>query len=329
MQKTLPKEFWNRVEDIYSKEDIEIIKKWYNAESRKPSFRINTLKSTKEYVLNELKENNIAVTKIPYLENCFTLDSATEKDLWNLEIFTKWKIYLQQIASQIPVTFLDVNEGDKVLDATAAPGSKTSQIWTYLKNTWELIAVDNNAIRIDKLNFTLKRQGVKNAVVFKTDARKIHEPLGEYLTQLWWEASDTKEYFDKILLDAPCTAEWRFNLNREKSFGFWNETIFKKAYRLDKSILEEVIPMLKVGGTLVYSTCTLAPEENEAITHFILSNYPDMEIQEISIDAPYIRPGIKWFGKQVYRSDVTKSIRCLPSEETEGFYIAKFQKIKI
>lgn len=326
MEKTLPQAFWNRIEKIYSKEDIETIKKGYNIEKRKTSFRVNTIKNTEEVAIETLTGLGIKTTKVPYLENCYTLDEGTEKDLWETELFEKGKIYIQQISSQIPVQFMDLQEGEKVLDATAAPWSKTSQIAALTNNKSEIIAIDNNAIRIDKLNYTLKKQGVKNAVVMKTDARKIHVPLGEYLTQLGWSEDDTKEYFDKILLDSPCTAEGRFNLNKEKSFGFWNETIFKKAYRLSKSILEEIIPMLKVGGTLVYSTCTLAPEENEAITHFILSNYPEMQIEEISIDSENMRPGIKSYGKAIYRSDVTKTIRCLPSEETEGFYIAKFTK---
>jgi 16S rRNA C967 or C1407 C5-methylase (RsmB/RsmF family) len=84
--------------------------------------------------------------------------------------------------------------------------------------------------------------------------------------------------------------------------------------------------MLKVDGTLVYSTCTLAPEENEAVVHFILSNYPEMELVPISLESQYTRPGIKQFGKQVFRKEVVNTIRCLPSEETEGFYIAKFRK---
>jgi 16S rRNA (cytosine1407-C5)-methyltransferase len=257
------------------------------------------------------------------------LENGTEKDLWELELFENGKIYIQQIASQIPVQFMDLKENTKILDTTAAPGSKTSQIAAITKNTSEIIAVDNNAIRIDKLNYTLKKQGVKRSLVFKTDARKIHKPLGEYLELQGWSVDDTAQYFDNILFDAPCTAEGRFNLNKEKSFGFWSETIFKKAYRLSKSILEEIIPMLKVGGILVYSTCTLAPEENEAITHFILSNYPDMELIPVNIDSQYARPGIKSFGKQIFRSDVTNTLRLLPSEENEGFYIAKFKKVSL
>lgn len=329
MTKTLPQAFWDRIENIYSKEDIEIIKSGYNTEKRKTSFRVNTIKATEEQILELLKENNLEVTKVSYLDNCYVLENGTEKDLWELDLFENGKIYIQQIASQIPVQFMDLTENSKILDTTAAPGSKTSQIAALTKNTSEIIAVDNNAIRIDKLNYTIKKQWVKKSLVFKTDARKIHVPLGEYLELQGWSVDDTKEYFDHILFDAPCTAEGRFNLNKEKSFGFWNETIFKKAYKLSKSILEEIIPMLKVDGTLVYSTCTLAPEENEAITHFILSNYPEMELVPVKIDSPYTRAGIKSFGKQIYRSDVVNTVRCLPSEETEGFYIAKFKKVAL
>lgn len=329
MTKTLPQAFWDRIENIYSKEDIEIIKAGYNIEKRKTSFRVNTIKASEEQILELLKENNLEVSKVPYLDNCYVLENGTEKDLWELDLFEKGKIYIQQIASQIPVQFMDLKENSKVLDTTAAPGSKTSQIAALTNNTSEIIAVDNNAIRIDKLNYTIKKQGVKKSLVFKTDARKIHEPLGEYLELQGWTQEDTAKYFDHILFDAPCTAEGRFNLNKEKSFGFWNETIFKKAYKLSKSILEEIIPMLKVDGTLVYSTCTLAPEENEAITHFILSNYPDMELVPVEIDSPYTRRGIKQFGKQVFRNDVVNTLRCLPSEETEGFYIAKFKKVAL
>ena len=135
---------------------------------------------------------------------------------------------MQQISSQIPIKFLDLKEWNTVLDTTAAPWSKTSQISAVLNNSGEVIALDNNAIRIDKLNYTLKRQGCKNVVVMKTDARKIAEPLWEYLVQEGWKTEDMIWYFDNILFDAPCSAEGRFNLNSEKSYAFWNTSIPKK-----------------------------------------------------------------------------------------------------
>lgn len=326
MQNTISQDFWDRIEKIYSQEDIEIIKQGYNTQKRATTFRVNTLKEDENKVIDLLTKKWFEIQKVDYLQNCYICTNKIEKDFWDTEFFQKWKIYIQQIASQIPVQFMDIQENQKVLDTTAAPGSKTSQIATKLKNTGEIIAVDNNAIRIDKLQYTLNKQWVENTQIFKTDARNISEPLGQHLENIGWDKNSTNEYFDHILFDAPCTAEWRFNFHREKSFGFWNPTIFKKAYKLSKSILEEIIPMLKVDGTLVFSTCTIAPEENEAIVHFVLSNYPEMELVPITLDSKYTRPGIKSFGKQIYRKEVVDTIRCLPSEETEGFYIAKFRK---
>ena len=326
MENNLPKEFWDRVKEIYSTEDIEIIKKGFNTEKRATTFRVNTLKMTEAEAIEKLEQLKFEIEKVPYIDNCYKIVNNNGKRIADMSLFRKGHIYLQQITSQIPVHFLDLKDWNKVLDATAAPWSKTSQIAMMLNNTGEIIACDNNAIRVEKLNYTIARQGVLNTQVFKTDARKLEVKLSEYLTAQGWTENETYEYFDNILFDAPCTSEWRINLTKEKSFGFWKEDIFKKHYRISKSILEKIIPLLKKGGTLVFSTCTLAPEENEAAVHFILSNYPELELVKMELDSPYARPGLKQFGKQHFRKEIVDTIRYLPSEENEGFYVAKFRK---
>ncbi|MFA5917717.1 MAG: RsmB/NOP family class I SAM-dependent RNA methyltransferase [Candidatus Gracilibacteria bacterium] len=311
----LNKNFWERLSKIYSPTEIKVIKKGFSTKKRNVSFRINTLKSADENeVLKVLDEKGLKYTKIDFLQNAYILNDATLKDLWDLDIFKDGKIYLQSIASQIPVNFLDLKSGDKVLDITASPGSKTSQIGSILQNTGEITANDNNAIRIDKLKFTLERQGVTNTKVIKNDATKLGEILEE-------------NSFDKILADLPCSAEGRINLNNEKSYGFWSESNIKKNYLIQRDILKNTIKLLKVGGILVYSTCTIAPEENEGIVHFILSNFKELEIEDISLDYKYIKNGITRFGDIIYNKKVDKSLRCLPSEETEGFFVVKFRKI--
>lgn len=312
MFKNLNIELIDRLKEIYSINDLKIIEKWFNCD-RKTSFRINLLKTTEKEILSTLNEKWLKIKKINFLANCYILEDWREKDLWDLDIFKDWKIYLQQVSSQIPVNFLDLSEWNKVLDITAAPWSKTSQIASILNNTWEIIAIDNNQIRIDKLNFTLNRQWVKNTKVIKSNAEVFS-----------WE--NYLEYFDNILFDAPCSAEWKINLNNEKSYAFWRTEIIKKNYNVQKNILKNIIPYLKKWWILVYSTCTLSPEENEWIVHFILSNYPELEICDISIDYKYVRTWIKKYWKYIYRNDVTKSIRILPTEETEGFFVAKFRK---
>jgi 16S rRNA C967 or C1407 C5-methylase (RsmB/RsmF family) len=120
--------FWERLYKIYSQSDIEIIKNWLYYKKRKVSFRINTLKSNEFEVTQTLNKKGIKFTKINFIPNCFVLDELEEKSLWDLDIFTDWKIYIQWISSQIPALFLDLKENDTVLDVTAAPWSKTSQI---------------------------------------------------------------------------------------------------------------------------------------------------------------------------------------------------------
>lgn len=308
--------FIEKLSNIYNKEDFELCVNAFKIEKRKTCFRVNTLKTNNSEIEKILKENNIWFQKVDFLENTYFLEKKfTEKDLWNLDIFEKWFIYLQSLSSQLPVSVLDLQNWDKVLDITAAPGWKTSQAAAIMKNTWEIIANDNNAIRIDKLDFTLKRQGVKNVKTIKNDARKI------------WEFNpDFSEYFDKIIADLPCSAEWKFNEKIEKSHAYWSQLVVNKNYKLQKQIIQNTIPLLKKWWELVYSTCTISPEENEAICHMIMCNFSEMEIVDININYKYSRNWIKNFENKIFKNEIEKSIRILPSEETEWFFIAKFKK---
>lgn len=318
MNNILPKDLIDRLTEIYTPLEMEIIDKWFSCEKRKTSFRVNTLKSSDREILAVLKDNNLIATKVDILKHGYILENGSESDLWWLDIYKQWKIYLQSISSQIPVDYLGIKDFNKVLDITAAPGWKTSQASAILKNTWEVVAVDNNQIRIDKLNFTLKRQWCRNVNIIKSDAKFISN-----------KNPDFKEFFDCVIADLPCSAEWKINIHKEKSYGFWSVSNIKKNYYVQKDILNSVIPLIKNNWTLIYSTCTLAPEENEAVVHMLLSNYPELQIQDINIDYKYSKKWISWFWKHVYRKDVSKSIRILPSEESEWFFVAKFKKVKV
>lgn len=317
MRKTLKKEFIEKLEKIYSPSDIKIIEKWFSVNKRKTTFRVNTLKSSNSEIEKILKENKINFKKVGFLKNAYILEDAKESDLWELDIFKNGHIYLQSLSSQIPVEILDINENDKILDITAAPGWKTSQASAILKNSWEIIANDNNAIRIDKLRFTINRQWCKNVKVIKNDARNIGKSFPEYLN-----------YFDKIIADLPCSAEWKFNLNNERSYAYWSQDIVKKNYKLQKEIIQSIIPLLKVWWELAYSTCTISHEENEAICHIILCNFPNIKLEDININYNFARNWVTKVWETSFKNDVKNTIRILPSDESEWFFIAKFKKIK-
>lgn len=187
---------------IHTTDELAIVEAGLNVAQRKPSFRINTLKADTTETIDSLTDQGLKIEKIDFLENAYILTSGREKDLWDTGAFKSGYIYMQSISSMIPVACmglatLNQTNGVLVLDAAAAPGSKTSQMATQLDNGGKIIAVDNNAIRIDKLNFTLKRQGVKNTTVIKSDARTLLTKLGE---------SEIGN-FDAILADLPCSSE--------------------------------------------------------------------------------------------------------------------------
>lgn len=309
-------EFLEKIEKIYSWEDLEFCKKSFEIQKRKTSFRINLLKSSEKEIFEVLEKNNLKAKKIFFLKNCYILENWKEKDLWDLEIFKDWKIYLQSVSSQIPVDFLNLKPKDKILDITSAPGWKTSQAQAILKNSWEVLAVDNNQIRIDKLKFTLDRQWVKNVKILKTDATRI---LEKNLDLTW--------YFDKIIADLPCSAEWKINFNSEKSFWYWSEEIVLKNAKLQKSILKNIVPMLKNWWELIYSTCTISPEENEDIVHFLLCNFPELELEKLNFDYENARDWLKSFWKKIFKKEISSSVkRILPSQESEWFFVAKLIK---
>ncbi len=311
----LDKEYKERLNLIYSKKEIEIISKWFKTKKKLVTFRVNQIKINNLYIENYLKEKWLKIEKISYLNNAYKLIDWIERDLWKLNIYKKWFIYIQWISSQLPVLFLDTKKEDKILDPSSAPGSKVSQISSEINNYWEILAIDNNKIRVDKLNFNLKRLWVTNTKVLKWDSSRI-------------DLSTYQEYFDKIIFDAPCSSDWRFNLNIEKTYKYWKTDLVKRNYKLQKYILKNIIKTLKKWGTLIYSTCSLSPEENEGIVHFLLCNFKELEIVDIisKLNIKNIKTWITRFWNIVYKKDVSKSIRILPNEDMEWFFIAKFIK---
>lgn len=183
------------------------------------------------------------------------------------------------------------------------------------KNIGHIFAIEKNQIRADKLAYNCRLQNTENVEIIKIDARKFLE--------------NSTEIFDKILLDAPCSAEGRIDANNEKSFGFWSEkNIFEKA-ELQSDLLEKSWKNLKSGGEIVYSTCTLAPEENEMVIASFLAKNPNAELQKIEIgieNEDFYGENILDFRGENFEILAKKCVRILPTKFTEGFFIAKIIK---
>lgn len=285
-----------------------------------PVFRINSLKTDLDFVVTKLKIDGFDLEGVPWSDLAFILKNKTKRDLLNHELCKTHLIYVQSLASQIPPLVLDPRPGEKVLDLTAAPGSKTSQIAALMKCQGELIANDVSRTRFFKLKNILQNLGVNSC---NPRFLSLRMEDGSRLCR------ESPEFFDRILLDAPCSGEARFRINDPKSVGFWNEKKIKSLAQKQRRLILSAWGALKPGGTLVYSTCTFAPEENEVLISNFLKKVGDQaKVEKVELsNLQTIKVLEEWKGKLI-STEVKNCIRIKPSNTIEGFFVVKINKIK-
>ena len=282
---------------------IECTKKIINGYkiSRKTTFRINILKTTKEYVLEELKKHKFKVKEVPWYENAFILENKNELDIMELELYKDGFIYLQSLSSMLPVLFLNPKENDHILDMAASPGSKTTQIAMVLKNKGCITACERNKVRIERLKYNLEKQGVTCCTTMLIDARDLDDFFS----------------FDKILLDAPCSGSGTLS-NNLKENQFFNENLIEKSKKTQLALLRKALKLLKPNQEMIYSTCSILEEENELILETVKKEF-NISIEPISLNDENI----------CFLPTKIEGVICVcPNEYYEGFFIAKIRKNK-
>ena len=272
------------------------------------SIRINTLKADVLDIKSRL-EKNFTLTKVPWHEDSFFIDGE-RRDVGNTIEHSLGYFYIQEAASLIPPPVLNPDKNDIILDMAAAPGSKTTQLASLMENNGLIIANDIKYDRLKSLYINLQRCGVLNTIITLHDFTKVN---------------DFK--FDKILLDAPCSGTGAIR----KSLGtlkMWNPNMIKRISKLQKKLIVTAFENLKENGTLVYSTCSLEPEENEAVINFLLSKYENAKLEEIKIDNIKRSNPILEFEGNFYNKEIKKCLRIWPQDNnTEGFFVAKISKL--
>ena len=280
------------------------------------TFRVNIFKSTPEKVREELSSAGLRVERVPWYEQAMILRGGRLRDLQETESYRNGSIYVQSLSSMLPPLALSPLAGESVLDLCAAPGSKTTQLSCLMRGEGRIVANDNNKVRFFKLRANVIQQGASNVELSMRD--------GELFGRRCPEA------FDRVLVDAQCSAEGRFVTCEPKSFSFWKPIKIREMVRKQKRLLASGISSLRPGGILVYSTCTFAPEENEGVINWAIERFGDaIKLEPISLGFLSWMPGlVKWEGNLFSRS-VANTIRILPTADMEGFFIAKFLKSKV
>ncbi len=271
----------------------------------KPSLRVNTLRITEKELVERLRALGVKLSKIAWLQHGYTIEASK----FSLGAATEALLgyyYLQEAAAQAPVEVLDPKPGELVLDSCAAPGGKTTQLAQHMNNKGTIISLEKKPHRLLSLRNNLERCGVANNAVYHMDAVKAQQ-LGLQ--------------FDKILLDAPCSG----NYAGDKDW-FEKRTLqdILKSQQFQRNLITAALGVLKPGGTLVYSTCSLEPEENELNMHWMLENHQvTLEPVPLSIGDH----GLTTFlGKPLHPS-IAHCKRFWPHKtNTEGFFVAKVRK---
>jgi NOL1/NOP2/sun family putative RNA methylase len=284
-------------------DDFEEVCKLKPEDARK-SIRVNTIKISKEELIERLE---CRVEEIPWCDVGLFVDA---EDLTKrLEYFLGY-YYIQESASMIPPVVLQPKEDEIVLDIAAAPGSKTTQIAAQMKNSGLIIANDVSLKRLTALRFNLQKCGVANTVVTNLDGRWIH---------------NLKIEFDKILVDAPCSASGTFITN-PNVFRTWDQGKVNSLSRLQKQLLEAASKCLREDGVLVYSTCSLDPEENEEVIDYAVKNL-QLKTERIKLKGIECDEGIRSYKGYEYDESVRKAVRInMLKNKTEGFFVCKLRK---
>jgi NOL1/NOP2/sun family putative RNA methylase len=322
--------FLERMKTLLGEADF---KKYWEILQESPvnSIRVNTLKISPEKLKKRLEQKGWQISQ-PFKD--FPEIMIIKNQLKPGEIGRSLEhmlgyYYVQEIASMLPVIALNPKPNEKILDLAAAPGSKTTQIAAKINNTGTIIANDVSLSRIKILASNLERCGVTNVIITRKEGGILCKKLKDNLEEVDGQGTSVPYLFDKILVDAPCSGEGTLR-STPKTFRMWNIKTVKRLSRIQKRLFANAVNILKLGGEIVYSTCTHAPEENEEIVDFVLKNFPEMKIEEPVLPQELkCRQGITKWNDKIYNDKVTKSCRIYPQDnDTEGFYIAKLRKIR-
>lgn len=275
---------------------IELMKS--NNKRPKLHLRVNRLKTTSEELTDLLKSVEITFTKGRYFDEYIELVNMSNITDW--EYFKKGYFNIQDEATGFSIKLLDVKPGDRVLDMCSAPGGKTSFLAAEMENKGEIIALDLHESRIKALEKNLARLGVENVKTEAVDTLKFK----------------TEEKFDKILADVPCSGSGTIP---KKPDIKWKRSL-SDFYEMPKTqfrILEKGASLLKTGGELVYSTCSIDKEENYGIIEKFLSKYSNFELVDASCK----------FDKNIVNSN--GCVEIFPHiHGVDGAFAAKIKKIK-
>lgn len=312
---SIPDFLVDKLNSVYGNEVSKEIIDGFSSQ-RKITLRVNNLKTNKAEVENELSKNGIIFSEVPWFDNALIIENFKNQSIKNfkvdkfnesnffeneikkLDIYNEGKIYLQSLSSMIPPLVMDFEDNEDILDMCSAPGGKTCEM-SCLNNNTNITACELNSIRFERLKYNIEKQGANNVTLLNTDSRRINNLFK----------------FDSILLDAPCSGSGTLAIKNDNEN--FTEVLIDKCVKSQKALIDKAFRILKNGKTMVYSTCSILPEENEEIINYALEKY-NFKIVPIKLN--------NFDESNLLKSSIDGTILVKPTNLYEGFFVAKLLK---
>jgi len=279
------------------------------------SFRINSLKyhGSKDELVKTIEQLGIKLWPLKWLDTAYIFNSEDTALLQSSASAKQGHIFIQNPSSFLPVIALEAGPNDQILDICSAPGGKATMIASLTGKPSNLTLNEPKEARVKKLQEVLDIQGVIGAQIISEDGRHLPNQIDEQ--------------YDRVIVDAECSTEAGINFLSKAPLTGWSEEYILGMSVLQKQLISAGYDLLKPGGVLIYSTCTFAPEENEAVIASLLERRPDAIVQPlIFASEKRIRKIKSWKGKH-FPAHISESVlRIFPSDYMEGFFLARIRK---
>ncbi len=277
------------------------------------SCRLNRLRNvSRERVIENAAAMGVSLNPLPWYGDGFVVD-GNKYDLLHTDLAKGGVLYVQNASSYLPVLALEPTPGDSVLDVCAAPGGKSSHIAALTGGDINLWLNDGIATRLENIRQVQKLLGFRYDKLTTFPAQSIDKNINQT--------------FDKILLDIQCTGEGMIDITRPATMRFWDIGRIRKYMYMQTKALNACFRLLRPGGTLVYSTCTFAPEENEAPISNLLKHNADAVVQPLVLNLPNVRRGELHWDDMNFNPQLRGALRILPAPGMEGFFLCRIRKL--
>ncbi len=276
---------------------------------RLTTLRVNTLRAAPEDLARFFHDKGVKFRRVPWCPQGFILSHLRERDAQEWDWYRDGRIYLQSVSSMLPALALAPRPGERVLDIAAAPGSKTTQMAALMENRGSILAVELDGVRAQRLSYNVALQGCRIVEVRTGRGEKI--------------GTEMPGFFDRVLLDVPCSGEGRFIVGEPATSHAWSRKLIADRVRLQRKLLESGFRAVRPGGVLVYSTCTLNLEENEKTVQWALESFP-LRPEKIPLQIPG-----SWSGmSRGMDSGLSMALRLFPDAEKEGFFVCRLRRME-